>query len=241
MKFGLILPQNTDDPKQPLQAAKLCEKAGLDSIWVVDNLQERPDPRVPFLEALVTLSAAAAVTERIRLGTMVLRVTLRVPRVAAAMAATLDRIAPGRLIVAMGVADSSSREEQEACGIPFEPKSVRFRQLEDTVSAMREAAPEVPLWLGGESDQTIAYSELFDGWNYWGHSSNFPEKARKARESAGDRRLEVSWAGPRRDFEPDALREAEADHAIFATNAANYLRRIEIVQELMDQHGESQS
>lgn len=234
MKFGLILPQNTADPEDAVNAARLGEEGGLDSIWVVDNLQERPDPRVPFLESWVTLSAAGAATSTVKIGTMVQRVTLRLPRVAAAMAATLERIAPGRLILGLGVADSSSRQEQEAYGIPFEPKASRFGRLRETVSALREAAPNVPLWLGAESDEGISYVGLFDGWNYWGPSSRFAERVEKARAVPVREPLEMSWAGPWRDFDLQSLLRAGADHVIIATNAGNYRERLEMLKSLID-------
>lgn len=235
MKFGLILPQNTENSSELIAAARASEERGLDSIWVVDNLQERPDPTVPFLESWTSLSAAGAATSRIQIGTMVQRVTIRLPAVAAAMAATLERIAPERVILGLGVADSSSRHEQEAFGIPFDPKGVRFNRLQETVAALRESAPRIPLWLGAESDESIAHAGLFDGWNYWGPSSRFPERARKVRSAAGNKDLELSWSGPWRDFDLGPLAEAGAGHVIIATNAANYRKRIEMVQDLLDE------
>lgn len=232
MKFGVTLPQNTEDPGELLAAARLAEEGDLDSLWVVDNLQERPDPRVPFLESWIGLSAAAAVTSRITVGTLVQRVTLRQPRVAAAMAATLERIATGRLIMGLGVADASSRTEQEAFGIPYERKMARFERLRQTVGAMREVASGVPLWLGGESDATISHVGLFDGWNFWGPAERFPERAQKARQEAGGKPIEVSWAGPWRDFDLHLVEAGGAGHVIVATNTANYRKRIEMVREL---------
>lgn len=234
MKFGLILPQNTEDPDELLTAARLAEAGGLDSIWVVDNLQERPDPRIPFLESWIGLSAAASITSRILVGTMVQRVTLRSPRVAAAMAATTERIAPGRLILGLGVADRTSRQEQEAYGIPFQPKKERFKRLVQTVAAMRQAAPQIPLWLGGESDESIAHAPIFDGWNYWGPASRFPERAEKARAAGAGKRLEISWSGPRRDFDLKLVHKGGADHVIIATNAGNYRKRIDMVKDLIE-------
>lgn len=237
MKFGLILPQNTSDPADLLNAARLSEEGGLDSIWVVDNLQERPDPRVPFLECWIGLCAAAAATSRIAVGTLVQRITLRRPRVAASMAATADLLAKERLILGLGVGDSSSREEQAAYGVPFGPKAERFKRLEETVQAVREAAPQVPLWLGGEGDETIAYVPMFDGWNFWGPASRFPERADKARSVADGKALEISWSGPWRDFHLGQVKAGGAEHVIIATNAANYRERIEMLKNLIPRYG----
>jgi len=234
MKFGVILPQDTEDPGVLLRAARMAEQAALDSFWVVDNLQERPDPRVPFLESWTSLTAAASITSKIRFGTMVQRVALRNPAVAAAMAATLERIAPGRMILALGVGDSTSKDEQNAFGIKFERKAKRFDKLEQTVTALREKVPNVPLWLGGEGDETIEHAGRFDAWNYWGPSVKFPERAARARAATGREFFPVTWSGPWRDFDLTPLLQAGAEHAIVATNSAIYEKRITMVKELME-------
>ncbi|MGI8427306.1 MAG: LLM class flavin-dependent oxidoreductase [Actinomycetota bacterium] len=234
MKFGIILPQDTEDPKVLMRAARLAEDAGLDSFWVVDNLQERPDPKVPFLESWTSLTAAASITSRIQIGTMVQRITLRNPAVAAAMAASLDRIAPGRLTLTLGVGDSTSKDEQNAFGIKFERKAPRFKKLEQTVTALREKVPTVPLWLGGESDETINHVGRFDAWNYWGPSAKFPERAERVRAAAGQELFPVTWSGPWRDFDMAFLQQAGAEHIVVATNTTIYEKRINMVKELMD-------
>ena len=98
--------------------AKLAEEYEFDSLWVSDHvvmprkLSSRypysPDgnfpvpPDVPFLEPLSTLLFAAAVTERVKLGTTILVIPMRNPIVTAKQLASLDVLSGGRLIVGVG-------------------------------------------------------------------------------------------------------------------------------------------
>src|SRR6266496_995476 len=102
-QFGLLLPSREtllwadEDPGLLIDAARLAEQAGYDSVWVGDSLLARPR-----FEPLTLLAAVAAVTSRVRLGTAVLLPLLRHPLNLAYTLASLDRIAGGRLVLGVG-------------------------------------------------------------------------------------------------------------------------------------------
>ncbi len=114
--------------------ARRMEALGYDSLWASDHVvipyaiasryPYNPTgdfplaPATSFLEPLVALGLVAGVTERIRLGTTVLVLPHRHPVLAAKMLATLDHLAPGRVILGAGV--GWMKEEIELFGVPYE-------------------------------------------------------------------------------------------------------------------------
>ncbi|HTC80472.1 MAG TPA: LLM class flavin-dependent oxidoreductase, partial [Acidimicrobiia bacterium] len=116
MRFGVALPQYGPAIAEGLTtAARQAEDLGFDDVWVADHIAVpvgAPYPPSFLLEALATLSFAAAVTTRIGLGTSVLVLPLRQPVVAAKQVATLDVLSGGRLTLGLGA--GWLREEFEA-------------------------------------------------------------------------------------------------------------------------------
>jgi alkanesulfonate monooxygenase SsuD/methylene tetrahydromethanopterin reductase-like flavin-dependent oxidoreductase (luciferase family) len=131
-------------------------------------------------EPLSILSAVAAVTERVALGTAALIGPLRQPLLAAAQAATVDQLSAGRLILGLGSGAPlpESRREFDAVGMPFAGRGTR---LDKTVALWREtwsgqgefadALPPAqaggpPVWLaGGDTTKVIErVSATYDGW-----------------------------------------------------------------------------
>src|SRR5665811_1352958 len=110
MKIGLVIPLAQDEHGRALPwdeiaaRAQQAEAAGYDSVWVYDHLFHRFDGHrtIGFHECWTVLSALAAVTERVELGTTVLCAGFRNPALLAKMATTLDTIANGRLILGIG-------------------------------------------------------------------------------------------------------------------------------------------
>ncbi|HEY0214983.1 MAG TPA: TIGR03619 family F420-dependent LLM class oxidoreductase, partial [Cellulomonas sp.] len=98
---------------------------------------------VAYLEALVTLTTAAAVTSRVRLGTAVLVLPLRQPVLLAKQAASLDVLAGGRLV--LGVGTGWLREEFAALGVPFER---RGRLTSSAIEVLRDC------WTGRPAERT---------------------------------------------------------------------------------------
>jgi alkanesulfonate monooxygenase SsuD/methylene tetrahydromethanopterin reductase-like flavin-dependent oxidoreductase (luciferase family) len=108
MKFGLLLPHFGEhaNKKNLLEGSILAEKMGFDSVWVRDHLvfephgeMEKPDNT--FYDALVTLTAIGAVTEKIELGTGSL-IPFRHPLLTALMASTMTQLLGDRLILGFG-------------------------------------------------------------------------------------------------------------------------------------------
>jgi alkanesulfonate monooxygenase SsuD/methylene tetrahydromethanopterin reductase-like flavin-dependent oxidoreductase (luciferase family) len=109
LKLGVTLPQFTGDAELFLDGARRAEHLGLDSVWVFDHLWPLGAKRRPILEGWTALASVASATERIGIGTMVTRSSLRNPAVLAAMAATVGALAPGRLTVGLGCGVRSCR------------------------------------------------------------------------------------------------------------------------------------
>jgi alkanesulfonate monooxygenase SsuD/methylene tetrahydromethanopterin reductase-like flavin-dependent oxidoreductase (luciferase family) len=94
-----------------------------------------PMPNLPILEAWTALSAVGAVTRKVQLGTLVSPVGFRNPALLAKMAATLDHITGGRVIVGLG--SGWFQMEFEAYGLPFPPLKDRLEQLEEATVLMK--------------------------------------------------------------------------------------------------------
>jgi FMNH2-dependent dimethyl sulfone monooxygenase len=108
--------------------AEAAEQSGLDSVWLADHfLYKAPDGTTYGMhEAWTLLSAVAAVTNRVELGTMVLCASFRDPGLVAQMATTLDEISAGRLI--LGVGAGWHDPEYEAFGLPTDHRVGRFAE-----------------------------------------------------------------------------------------------------------------
>ena len=118
--------------------AETAEGCGLDSVWIADHLlAEMQDGTVHGMhDAWTLLSAVAAVTTRVELGPLVLCSSFRDPGVVAKMAATLDEVSDGRLVLGLGAGWHDP--EYEAFGFPTEHRVSRFAEaLEIIVRLLR--------------------------------------------------------------------------------------------------------
>jgi|1186.fasta_scaffold116986_2 probable F420-dependent oxidoreductase len=146
MKVGIVLPMNDADSPgagawtRVRELARFAEAGGIDSLWVYDHFIFRMagEPEDGIHEAWTLLSAVAAVTERVELGTIVLGTGFRPPALLAKMAATLDEVSDGRLILGLGT--GWHEPEYVAFGYPFDHRVGRFEEALGII---------VPL-LGGE-------------------------------------------------------------------------------------------
>jgi alkanesulfonate monooxygenase SsuD/methylene tetrahydromethanopterin reductase-like flavin-dependent oxidoreductase (luciferase family) len=179
------------------EVARAAEAAGLDGVFVYDHLFRLTTggERRPALEPVTLLGALAEVTRRITLGALVFRAALRPPASLQVAVATLGRIAPGRLVVAVGAGDRESREENESFGIGFGTVDVRLAQLDAAVRATRDEG--VPVWIGGLDPpvRDLAASSA-DGWNAWGIGvEDFRAQADTVRSQAMRTPFTCSWSG----------------------------------------------
>src|SRR2546430_3960411 len=132
--FGLAIknfvgPTETPDVDALYAYAERAEALGFESLWAWDHVLLGVEPAFPILDAVGILTAIAARTSRIKLGTGVLVLPLRNPTVAAKALGTLDVISKGRLIV--GAAAGWYAREFDAVGVAFKQRGRLFeRNLE---------------------------------------------------------------------------------------------------------------
>jgi probable F420-dependent oxidoreductase len=129
-KIGVQLPEVERFVPWPelISMAQAAEAVGFDSLWLGDHLlYDLPDGTVrgPW-EVFTSLAALAATTTRIELGSLVASLGFHEPAMLAKMAATVDGISGGRLI--LGVGSGWNRREYEAYGIPYDHRVDRFEE-----------------------------------------------------------------------------------------------------------------
>jgi probable F420-dependent oxidoreductase len=209
MKMGLHLPE-IERPVRWGEVAELCrtaEAVGFDSIWMPDHLLYRFEGQPPVgpWECWSMLSAIAAVTRRVEIGPLVLSAAFRNPALIAKMAATLDEISGGRLILGLGV--GWHEPEFSAYGFPFADRFARFaeaftiirtllqegeidfqgrfftlRECEVRPTGPRPGGP--PLMIGSQGEGTLRHTlphvAAWNGWHAW--VGNQPERYPELRE-----------------------------------------------------------
>jgi probable F420-dependent oxidoreductase len=130
MKIGLMLPLGESEAGgwTNLRALALAaEEHGLDSVWGADHLIFRDDGETTGIhECWTVLTAIAAITERVEIGPMVLALPFRNPALTAKMAAELDEVSAGRLILGLGC--GWHEPEFDAFGYPFDHRVSRFEE-----------------------------------------------------------------------------------------------------------------
>jgi probable F420-dependent oxidoreductase len=114
--------------KEILRLARKAEDFGLDSIWLYDHLLYRPEGQgtIGIWESWTMLSALAASTRRVELGTIVTCNSFRNPAILAKMAVTVDEISGGRLTLGLGA--GWNEPEYKAFGLPFDHRVGRFEE-----------------------------------------------------------------------------------------------------------------
>ena len=150
MRIGVVLPIADEDadgqitPYATLRAiAVAAEGAGFDSVWVFDHLLFRGDGETSGIhECWTVLAAIAEATRRVELGTLVMCTSFRNPALLAKMAATLDHVSGGRLI--LGIGAGWHDPEYEAFGYPSDHKVGRFEEsLAIITSLIREGRADL--------------------------------------------------------------------------------------------------
>jgi F420-dependent oxidoreductase-like protein len=135
-----------------LAAARACEQAGLDSVWLADHFmfpdKDNPEKEKPVFDCFVALGAIAASTSRIRVGELVVGVPYRNPALLAKMLTTLDIIAHGRSIVGLGAA--WHEPEFRAYGWPFPSVRERMEMLEEAIQIVDRMMTQRPASFSGK-------------------------------------------------------------------------------------------
>jgi probable F420-dependent oxidoreductase len=135
IEVGVQLPEVEREVRWPeyVTMARAAEGAGFDSIWIGDHYLYRNDGRPergPW-EAWTLLAGLATVTQRVKLGPLVACLGFHDPAVLAKMAATVDEISGGRLI--LGIGAGWNRTEFDAFGIPYDRRASRFEEAFEIV------------------------------------------------------------------------------------------------------------
>ena len=150
LQIGVKLPHTgAADPASLPARARALEEAGFDSLWVSDHVVMprtidsyypfAADGRapwtgdIPYVEALVAMTAAAAVTDRVRIGSAVLVLPQRNPVLLAKQVSSLDAMSGGR--IELGVGAGWLREEFDALDASFDDRGAR---TEDWIAVLRE-------------------------------------------------------------------------------------------------------
>ena len=153
--------------------AQTVEGLGFDLLMISDHIAVTPDVAEqyppPFYEPFTTLAWLAGITDRIQLGTTVLIVPYRHPLLVARMAANLNDLSGGRLVLGVGV--GWAVQEFDALGVPFRQ---RGKLTDDYLRAVRAAwendedyrGGPIPVWVGGNSDAGLRRAvRLGDAWH----------------------------------------------------------------------------
>lgn len=204
MKFGCHLPMYgpVGTRHGVITFARRMEALGYDSLWASDHVviphriaSRYPysptgkfplAPEVPFLEPLTTLALVAGVTERVRLGTSILVLPHRNPVLAAKMAATLDHLSGGRLVLGVGV--GWMREEIELLGGDYDRRGAwsdealivmracwrdartvhhgEFFSFDELGVFPKPTRGDIPILIGGHTPRALRrVVQLGDGWH----------------------------------------------------------------------------
>ena len=219
MKIGLMLPLADDETNgfADLRALGIAaEEAGLDSVWGADHLIFRDGGETTGIhECWTVLTAIAALTSRVAIGPLVLALPFRNPALTAKMAAELDEVSDGRLILGLGC--GWHKPEFDAFGYPFDHRVSRFDEglqvlvpllregrvtfsgrYHEAVDAelrprpIREGGP--PIMIAGKQPRMLKLVARYaDQWNaaWYGH----PDEAHELRERLANLHAALDAAG----------------------------------------------
>jgi alkanesulfonate monooxygenase SsuD/methylene tetrahydromethanopterin reductase-like flavin-dependent oxidoreductase (luciferase family) len=143
-----------------LDVASTAADGGFQGVWTWDHLSGVVHGAPHVLECWTTLTAIAASVPNVVVGPLVLNVGSRHPGVLAQMAATLQDVSGGRLVLGVGAGGGANTPyvaEQRALGMPQLADPVRRRQVEEVVGVLRQA------WTGTIEPTTTEHLALDGG------------------------------------------------------------------------------
>ena len=174
------------DPAGLIEKGEWIEQLGFESAWVWDHILLGVEPHFPIIDSLSLLTAIAARTRTVKLGTGVLILPLRNPVILAKQLSSMDVISGGRLL--LGLASGWYKREFDAVGVDFHQRGKIMDQnldilerlwTEDKITAeypphkLRSAAmfpkpqqqPRPPILIGGYADRVLKrVATRSDGW-----------------------------------------------------------------------------
>ena len=143
MKFSLW-PHNSRTPVDLLEEVRAADDTGWYGVWLADHYMPDTGDATPArgdaYECWALLPALAAITERIRIGTLVSPTSVHHPAVLAKRASTIDRLSGGRMVLGLG-ADWQINEHR-AYGIELEPPGKRVTRFEEGIQIVRSMLSE---------------------------------------------------------------------------------------------------
>jgi alkanesulfonate monooxygenase len=210
--FGIAARNFTAYPEMPDAKALVeygvkMEAMGFDSIWVWDHVLLGVQPNFPIIESLTLLTAIAARTKKIKLGTGILVLPMRNPVILAKQLGSMDLLSNGRLL--MGMASGWYKREFDAVGVPFEQRGAIMDENLDIINRLWTEEmvkgewphhkipagvmypkpvqkPRPPILIGGYVDRVLKRAALAgDGWlTYFYRPESFAKSWAKIREFA---------------------------------------------------------
>lgn len=172
------------DAQELIEFGVNAEKLGFDSLWVWDHILLGVDPHFPIIDSLSLLTAIAARTETIKLGTGILVLPARNPVLLAKQLSSMDLISNGRMI--MGMASGWYKREFDAIGVPFNKRGKIMDQnleimrrlweedmatgeygdynLRQSVMFPKPKQDHLPILIGGYVDRVLKRAAANDGW-----------------------------------------------------------------------------
>ena len=200
MKFSLW-PHNNRAPAELLEQARVADDTGWYGVWLADHYMPNTDDATPArgdsYECWALIPALAAVTTRVRIGTLVSPTSVHHPALLAKRASTVDQLSAGRMVLGLGAGWQIN--EHHAYGIELEPPGPRVSRFEESIQIVRSMLSQesttfhgahyditdapcdpkpvqspLPLLVGTRSPRMLGITARHaDEWNTWGS----PEQA----------------------------------------------------------------
>jgi probable F420-dependent oxidoreductase len=200
VKFSLW-PNIDRAPADLLEQVRVADDTGWHGVWLADHYMPNTGDTTPArgdaYECWALLPALAAVTERVRIGTLVSPTSVHHPALLAKRASTVDRLSDGRMVLGLGAGWQIN--EHYAYGIELEPPGKRVSRFEESIQIVRSMLAEesttfhgayyditdapcdpkpvqspLPLLVGTRSPRMLRITARHaDEWNTWGS----PEQA----------------------------------------------------------------
>lgn len=155
-RIGVSLGPIGVDIRWWLDSARRLDAAGYAGVWCWDHFVGKGDRTKSVLEQWTTLTAAAATTQQVEIGSFVANVMNRHPAVLARMVGNAQAISGGRVTLGIGI--GGHPKEHVAYGIDFPPPEERAARLEEAIAVIRA------LWGGGPVTRPSPYYPLDDAY-----------------------------------------------------------------------------